>query len=262
MKKYFWRLWEFPLFLLPKSLVVFSNPENYHILKFIKSIPMANNQELLLDAGAGDQNKKALLVSKSYFYESCDFEDIFESNSLIKQTYVCSVEKLVMEDQRYDVVFSCQVLEHLQNPELAISEMGRVLKKGGKLYLSTNFLYPRHGKPYDYFRFTEDGLISLALKSNLDIFEIKARGGLPAFLSQMVSEFPTYFRNFQIFGSSNPSFTSKPKKSRLPLVLVLILPTLIFNLTCLILSLFIHLFDFMDKEKRYTLGYAMVAIRK
>ena len=46
------------------------------------------------------------------------------------------------------------------------------------------------------------------------------------------------------------------------LVFVLILPTLIVNLTCLILSLFIHLFDFMDKEQRYTLGYAMVAIRK
>ena len=109
MKKYFWKLWEFPLFLLPKSLVVFSNPENYHINKFIKSIPIASNQELLLDAGAGDQNKKALLVSKSYTYESCDFEDIFESSSLIKQTYVCSVEKLVMADQRYDVVVSCQV---------------------------------------------------------------------------------------------------------------------------------------------------------
>src|SRR5262245_35049954 len=62
------------------------------------------------------------------------------------------------EDASFDAVFLLEVLEHVETPDLAISELHRVLKLGGALVLSTPFLFEIHEAPRDYFRFTEHGL--------------------------------------------------------------------------------------------------------
>lgn len=46
-------------------------------------------------------------------------------------------DKLPFTDKTFDVVFSTAVLEHLENYELALEEMYRVLKDGGRLFLTT-----------------------------------------------------------------------------------------------------------------------------
>ena|SRR3989338_2180873 len=46
-------------------------------------------------------------------------------------------KKLPFPDQKFDVVFSTAVLEHLNDWDYALREMHRVLKKGGYLFLTT-----------------------------------------------------------------------------------------------------------------------------
>ncbi|NQY41734.1 MAG: class I SAM-dependent methyltransferase [Legionellales bacterium] len=43
--------------------------------------------------------------------------------------------KLPWEDNKFDVVFACHVVEHLSNLEFAFTEMKRVLKPGGYIYI-------------------------------------------------------------------------------------------------------------------------------
>jgi SAM-dependent methyltransferase len=62
------------------------------------------------------------------------------------------------EDASFDAVFLMEVLEHVSTPDLAISEIHRVLAPGGRLVLSTPFLFEIHEGPHDYYRFTEHGL--------------------------------------------------------------------------------------------------------
>jgi SAM-dependent methyltransferase len=50
------------------------------------------------------------------------------------------------------------VLEHLEDPQLALSEAYRVTKMGGYLLISTPFSFPVHGYPLDYRRWTLEGL--------------------------------------------------------------------------------------------------------
>lgn len=46
-------------------------------------------------------------------------------------------------DAAFDVVVSCETIEHVQRPQKAIRELARVLKPGGRLYLtSPNYLGP------------------------------------------------------------------------------------------------------------------------
>jgi len=58
----------------------------------------------------------------------------------------------------YDLVLSTQVLEHVTSPGVYLAECLRVLKPGGRLVLTTHGTYPDHGCPYDFWRWTADGL--------------------------------------------------------------------------------------------------------
>jgi SAM-dependent methyltransferase len=62
------------------------------------------------------------------------------------------------EDCVFDLIISTQVAEHLESPSTYLSECLRLLKPGGKLFLSTHGSYEDHGYPYDYQRWTGDGL--------------------------------------------------------------------------------------------------------
>jgi SAM-dependent methyltransferase len=62
------------------------------------------------------------------------------------------------DTQRFDVVVMSEVLEHLHSPHLAIANVHKVLKPGGKLIITVPFIFPIHEKPYDYFRYTRYGL--------------------------------------------------------------------------------------------------------
>ena len=62
---------------------------------------------------------------------------------------------------QYDFVILDQVLEHVSDPVKAMREVYRILKKGGRLIVTTPFLVKIHYVPTDYWRFSRDGLRQL-----------------------------------------------------------------------------------------------------
>lgn len=75
---------------------------------------------------------------------------------------VCDIQDIPHEDASFDTVISCETVEHVPDPKLAIRELARVLKPGGRLLLTTpNYLGPM-GLYRGYLRltgrrFTEEG---------------------------------------------------------------------------------------------------------
>ncbi len=61
-------------------------------------------------------------------------------------------------DNAFDFILSTQVLEHVSSPAIYLAECFRLLKPGGKLYITTHGTYPDHACPYDFYRWTTDGL--------------------------------------------------------------------------------------------------------
>jgi len=106
-------------------------------------------KERILDVGGGSG------PYKKYFPNRVGFD--VEPGPGVE--YVGDAHKLsLFKDGEFSHVLSTEVLEHLQDPQLAINEMHRVLKDGGKLILTTRFVFPIHNAPGDYFRFTKYGL--------------------------------------------------------------------------------------------------------
>lgn len=78
-----------------------------------------------------------------------------------KVDLVMKAEDLVEEFDKnsFDVVVSCDALEHMVNWKKIVSNMKNILKEGGILYMTVpSKKFPYHGYPYDFWRFEEDDL--------------------------------------------------------------------------------------------------------
>lgn len=64
-------------------------------------------------------------------------------------------------DKYYDAIICFEILEHVSNPFDAVEELHRVLKTGGRLYITTPFMFRIHGPLPDRWRFTVYGLQEL-----------------------------------------------------------------------------------------------------
>jgi len=71
---------------------------------------------------------------------------------------LADVVRVPFSDAYANCIICTEVLEHLPNPIACVDEAYRLLKPGGLLIASVPFLYPVHADPFDYQRFTADGL--------------------------------------------------------------------------------------------------------
>jgi len=100
----------------------------------------------ILDLGSGDQFLKDEFEKRKISYSSLDIKDLdFEK------------DKFTFDDNKFDLVISLAVLEHLKDPNIFLNESRRVLKNESYLFLSTpNWKYSKnifyddvtHVKPY------------------------------------------------------------------------------------------------------------------
>lgn len=87
--------------------------------------------------------------------------DILPGNEVDIVMDVCEIVERFGENS-FDLVFSLESLEHIQNWPLAISNMKKVVRPGGSVVLTTRSLgYPEHGFPDDYWRFQDYDLYQM-----------------------------------------------------------------------------------------------------
>jgi SAM-dependent methyltransferase len=80
------------------------------------------------------------------------------------------------EGEYFDGVLFVNLLEHLSNYEIAISEAFRVLKKGKILVGVVPFMFNVHGSPNDFFRYTKAGLEHILSRAGFSNIRIKELG--------------------------------------------------------------------------------------
>lgn len=117
------------------------SPEEYFEQRFRD---MVRPGDLVLDAGCGNGKYSARADSNARSYKIAGL-DTFESvrRNFILDYRVCgNVNELPFGDASFDVVYARWLVEHLENPGMALREFHRVLKPGGRLALfTTNLLH-------------------------------------------------------------------------------------------------------------------------
>ncbi len=107
----------------------------------------------VLDVGGKKEGKKGrfrppLSLCSSWRYVNID--------PATKPDFLASADLLPLPNHDANFILLAETIEHLEFPEKALAEAHRILRSGGKLVLTVPFLYPVHGDPYDFQRWTPE----------------------------------------------------------------------------------------------------------
>jgi SAM-dependent methyltransferase len=128
----------------------------------------------VLDLGAGT---KPYAVLYERYFDSCTSVDVpYSPHDVSAVDVMASADALPFDDASFDCVICTEVLEHCPDPGRTLAEVSRVLRPGGRVFLTTPFLRPLHEMPHDYFRFTPSGLVQLAASAGLEVRSIRPKG--------------------------------------------------------------------------------------
>jgi SAM-dependent methyltransferase len=111
---------------------------------------------MVLDIGAADRWIERHLPS-GIGYVSLDYPSTGRDMYGAKPHVFADARQLPFRDGRFEGVICLEVLEHVPDPGLVVTEIARVMRPGGTAWLSMPFLYPLHDAPYDFQRYTEYG---------------------------------------------------------------------------------------------------------
>jgi SAM-dependent methyltransferase len=107
---------------------------------------------------------------------------------------VADIADLPFTDNSVDAVICEEVLEHVPNPAAVVSEMLRVLKPGGLVYVVVPFVFSFHSSPSDYYRWSKTGLRKLMDHFKEDECDVRSGGG--AALNWILAEFTATVLSF------------------------------------------------------------------
>jgi SAM-dependent methyltransferase len=110
-----------------------------------------DDQLSVLDYGCGGSPYRYLFPNSDY--KRADYVDLPDLDYKLDETGTVPAP-----DAFFDLVLSTQVMEHLREPQIYLAECLRLLKPGGRVIITTHGIYQEHGCPYDFQRWTTNGL--------------------------------------------------------------------------------------------------------
>ncbi|MBU1196110.1 MAG: methyltransferase domain-containing protein [Proteobacteria bacterium] len=193
----------------------------------------------VLDIGGVRENQRGRFRPPMGNVKSWQYLNIDASTS---PDYCCSAENIPIKDSELDMILMAEVMEHLENPGMVLSECHRILKADGKIVITTPFMYMIHAHPHDYQRWTLEGIQREMIRAGFAVKDIQPMGGLFAAVYDLV-------RGGLVLASTN----SRKLSNR--------------AIVKFVLPIFFQLFLLLDKKYDYkrnwiTTGYCAIGKKK
>lgn len=195
--------------------------------RFAASLP---DGARVLDAGAGEAQYAHLFARHRYLAVDLAVGDA--TWNYRRLDCIADLQSLPLRTASCDACINIVTLEHVREPAQVICELGRVLKPGARLLLIVPHEWEVHQPPHDYFRYTCHGVRYLLDRAGFASVVVEPVGGFFRLLSRRL------WNALQFFPG--------------PLMLV---AAVFFAPPALLLPLF----DSLDRERNFTLGYICTA---
>ncbi len=185
----------------------------------LQKIILPSNQQAIkvLNAGVATGatttmlEKYGAVTSLEYDKDCCTFL----KNELKIEVTNASLTDLPFENNSFDLVCAFDVVEHIEDDQLAVSEINRVLKKDGMVFLTVpafNFLWSHHDEVNHHFRrYTSSQLTKVVSGNRFAVNHTTYFNALlfpPIFLIRIFSKLLPKKKNIETTGSDFERFNS------------------------------------------------------
>lgn len=159
-----------------------------------------NSGQSILDVGAGEGRYKKYTSHLKYVAQDFNgYDGGGDGAGLHTGTWdysavniISDITDIPVDDSIFDIVLCTEVLEHVPDPRLAIKEMLRVLKPGGKLIVTAPFCSLTHFSPYHFTTGFNKFFYMDVLKANgCVIEELETSGDWFDYVAQELRRFPS-----------------------------------------------------------------------
>jgi SAM-dependent methyltransferase len=164
-----------------------NDPHNYLVNKIFEDnfIQLTDKyiKGKLIDIGCGVKPYKEMLSHLVTAHVGVDHHITVHDKSNID--LFGTAYQIPSQSDEFDSAICTAVLEHLEEPEQAIRECFRVLKKGGYAIYSVPFMWQLHEEPRDFFRYSKYALQYLFEKAGFEVIEVRPLSGFAVTFIQM-----------------------------------------------------------------------------
>ncbi|MGC4038022.1 MAG: class I SAM-dependent methyltransferase [Chitinophagaceae bacterium] len=129
----------------------------------------------VMDFGCGSKPYKSLLINAEE-YVGVDFQGQGHSHENEQIDVFYDGLNIPFDNNRFDGIFTSEVFEHVFNLEHIVGELNRVLKPGGKIFITCPFAICEHEQPNDFARYTSFGLKDLLERNGFTIISFEKAG--------------------------------------------------------------------------------------
>jgi SAM-dependent methyltransferase len=166
------------------------NPSIFHPIYLVRQIVLKSiirNKHhihgIMMDFGCGTKPYKSLFDVEKYIGVDYKGDGHSHENEQIEVFY--DGKTIPFSDNYFDSVLCSEVFEHLFNIDDILNELHRVTKPGGKILITTVFVWNLHEVPIDYARYTPYGLKYLFEKNGFKVIISEQNGGYVELISQI-----------------------------------------------------------------------------
>ncbi len=184
----------------------------------------------VLDAGAGEAGHSKYFSRQRYVAVDLAIGDAQWDYS--KLNAIADLTALPFANSSFDACINIVTLEHLRDPAHALLEIARTLSSTGRLLLVAPHEWEVHQSPHDFYRYTRHGLEHLFTTAGFADYTIEPVGGYFRLLGRRLLNGLQFFPGPFFFLAA----------------LFLVPPALV-----------LPMFDSLDKDRNFTLGYICIA---
>ena len=197
-----------------------------------------------MDVGAGHGPWRPAFEPRSRYLAM----DIQPSHGL---DFLAAAAALPISTSSVDLVVATDILEHVESPDDVVAEMNRVLRVGGKLFISVPFVYGEHDF-VDFQRWTTEGLRLLVHRHGFELLVLRKKGGIFRLLASIIELIP-----YQLLVRRTVRFDSMVRTEKVKFLITVSAKLLLAPFVWLI-----SLFDRLDRYQRFTVGFDCIAQKK
>ncbi len=199
--------------------------------------------ERVLDAGAGEAPFRARFGHARYVTVDDGRGDARWDYGALSAS--ADLMRMPFRDGSFDAVLCTETLEHLTDPGPFLVEVARVLRPGGRLFMTAPQSFKEHQQPHDYFRYTRYGLRLLLERAGLVADEIEPEGGYFRFLGDKIQPLHRYLFHKQ--------------RALIWKIVFLILHPFSMLFFTVFAPLVLSWLDPLDRKRIHTTGYLVIA---